>query len=378
MNRKWRSGGKAVWGLAGVLAAAACIAGLSGEASAAARPGKPGSPSWEEEEAMKGLKEQLEAHGRAARIVWSTSRESGRHDIFIMNADGSDKKALTQSDHVDWFPRFSGDGRSVIYCRSKRSWESETNAKHANRWNIWQVAVDGTGETEIIENAVWGTWTPDGKILFSRGPTAHVYDPETKEEKLLIDGAAHIQPRVVLQQPQLSPDGKYVAITLRGRKRETGIWDLGNETWTKVAGGCQINWFPSGERAIRVNENTGRGKTEIFAFDVKDGAPVDERPSYNELRFMDLPGRRSHEYFPQFSRDGNWLVWCATDRGHDHDIYDYEVFIWRVGTPPEEAARLTFHTGNDRWPDIFVPVVSVVPDTREQEPEAGADARGRE
>ena len=100
--------------------------------------------------------------------------------------------------------------------------------------------------------------------------------------------------------------------------------------------------------------NDGRGKTEIFAFDVADGRPVDERPSYEDLRFMDLPGRRSHEYFPQFSREGRWLVWCATDRGHDHDVYDYEVFIWRVGTPTDEAVRLTFHTGNDRWPDIFV------------------------
>ena len=57
---------------------------------------------------------------------------------------------------------------------------------------------------------------------------------------------------------------------------------------------------------------------------------------------------------PVWSPDGKWLVWCATDRGHDHDIVDYEVHLWRIGTPADQATRLTFHSGNDRWPDIHV------------------------
>jgi hypothetical protein len=77
--------------------------------------------------------------------------------------------------------------------------------------------------------------------------------------------------------------------------------------------------------------------------------------SDDERTFIDLPGRRSHEYFPQLSSDGHWLVWAATQRGHDHDIVDYEIYLWQVGHPAEEATRLTFHSGNDRWPDIFIP-----------------------
>jgi hypothetical protein len=68
---------------------------------------------------------------------------------------------------------------------------------------------------------------------------------------------------------------------------------------------------------------------------------------------MDLPGRRSHEYFPRLSPDGKWLVWGATDKGHDHDIFDYELYIWKIGEPVETATRITYHTGNDRWPDIW-------------------------
>lgn len=48
------------------------------------------------------------------------------------------------------------------------------------------------------------------------------------------------------------------------------------------------------------------------------------------------------------------MVWGATQRGHDHDIADYEIYLWQVGTPADSAVRLTFHSGNDRWPDIHL------------------------
>ena len=70
--------------------------------------------------------------------------------------------------------------------------------------------------------------------------------------------------------------------------------------------------------------------------------------------FMDLPGTRSHEYFPKLSNDGRWLVWAASAEGHEHDRADYEIFVWRVGTPWDQAVRLTQHAGNDQWPDLWV------------------------
>jgi len=106
---------------------------------------------------------------------------------------------------------------------------------------------------------------------------------------------------------------------------------------------------------------TGNGGTaapsEILWFTVKDGKPVEKIGFFGipqAVRLMDLPGRRSHEYFPRVSPDGKWLVWGATDKGHDHDIYDYELYIWKIGSPVNEVTRITYHTGNDRWPDIWL------------------------
>ncbi len=324
---------------------------LSVDARGAPRPGKPVKMRPAEEEALKGLGRVL-----SARVVWSTCRRSGRHDIFIMNADGTGKKALTKSDKVDWFPRFSPDGQRVMFVRSRMGWTSERNANRPKRWDIYVINVDGSGEKKIVKDASWGSWTGDGKtVLFSRTDKAYLKDLATGDEELLLDGMAALK-GAVLQQPQLSSDGRFLAITLRGRRRETGIWDVVAKEWARVGvvgGGCQIGWFPSGDRVYWVNPS-GTGGSEIVSTRVKDGRPLDPRAKYADWRWMDLPGRRSHEYFPRVSRDGNWLVWCATDRGHDHDVYDYEVYCWRVGRPVKEAVRLTFHTGNDRWPDISV------------------------
>ena len=87
---------------------------------------------------------------------------------------------------------------------------------------------------------------------------------------------------------------------------------------------------------------------------------------------IDIPGRRSHEYFPQLSADGKWLVWAATQRGHDHDIADYEIYLWEVGTGAETAVRLTFHSGNDRWPDIFLGTAAPAPASSAPAPAADA------
>jgi hypothetical protein len=54
----------------------------------------------------------------------------------------------------------------------------------------------------------------------------------------------------------------------------------------------------------------------VLSIPITAGAPPKD-PSLDELELMDLPGRRSHEYFPELSSDGKWLVWGATQRGHD-------------------------------------------------------------
>jgi Tol biopolymer transport system component len=317
-----------------------------------------------------------------ATIVWSSARD-GNHDLFVMRPDGSEVKRITQGDTVDWFPRFSPDGGKILFCRSKKGWVYERDANSDGKWDLWTVTPDGQGATKVVDNASWGSWLSDDEIVYVRGTKIFRRKLAGGDETVVMssDGVADLE-GALLQQPEMSRDGKYVAITLRGSRRETGIWDLGKKTWTKTGLGCQINWTPDGSRIYWVNP-TGNGGSEVFALPMRDGKPEKEL-SDEQLRFMDLPGRRSHEYFPQLSSDGKWMVWAATQRGHDHDTADYEIYIWELGTPADQAARLTFHSSNDRWPDIFIPgsvaAAPAAPDKAADTPAAKqtpAHARGK-
>ncbi len=57
------------------------------------------------------------------------------------------------------------------------------------------------------------------------------------EETLLVDSTkVPTLDGALLQQPEPSKDATHLAITLRGSKRETGIWDLKQNTWTLTPG----------------------------------------------------------------------------------------------------------------------------------------------
>jgi Tol biopolymer transport system component len=330
------------WSL--VLAAAAGCAAVGGAAPTG------GSEEIEDEDAAKMKAVGAKVKGQ---IVWSSSRD-GNHDLFVMNTDGSGLKRLTRGDAVDWFPRYSPDGSRILFVRSKKGWVSERDANAEGKWDLYTLPAEGGSPTKVVDDASWGTWVDGQTILFVRGTKVFRQKVEGGEPELLVDSQAEsVLDGALLQQPQMSSDGRFIAITLRGSKRETGIWDVNKQSWIRTGDGCQINWTPDGQQVYWVHP-TGNGGSRVFRQQMANGKPTKEVDD-DAKTFIDLPGRRSHEYFPELSDDGSWLVWAATQRGHDHDIADYEVYLWQVGQPPEQAARLTFHSGNDRWPDIFVP-----------------------
>ena len=61
-------------------------------------------------------------------------------------------------------------------------------------------------------------------------------------------------------------------------------------------------------------------------------------------------------YWPKDSSNGEYMVFGASrsPKEHEHDTEDYEIFLWKVGSDSSKATRLTFHTGNDNWPDVYI------------------------
>lgn len=113
------------------------------------------------------------------KIVFGSQRE-GDFDIYIMNADGSDVRRLTDRVGYDGGPWFSPDGKNIVWRawypetpEELAQWREcmEKDYILAFPLDIWVMDADGSGKRRLTENGAtnWSpSWHPDGKrIIFS-------------------------------------------------------------------------------------------------------------------------------------------------------------------------------------------------------------------
>ena len=263
----------------------------------------------------------------------------GNHDLVRLDWPSGELTRLTTHPFVDSTPKISPDGKRVVFARSRQEWVSFRNLEE---WDIWVLELGG-GERLVAERGAEPCWTGDGQsVVFQRGGREVVQaDLQTGREQVLL-GARDGR---IWTGPSVDPaDGSRVAVTVRGGQRSTSLFSVPEGVETRVGGGCQLAFLPGGNGLVLV-EDGGRMKTRMARVD---------RQGRNQEVLMDAPGEWSHEYFPRISNDETLLVFGAARAGHEHDTADYEIFLWRLGTPWESVARVSFHTGNDQWPDVWV------------------------
>jgi Tol biopolymer transport system component len=291
-----------------------------------------------EREAARALGRRLDG-----LIVWSSNR-SGNHELYLLDLGEQAVRRLTNHPNVDFFSRFSPDGRRIVFLRSQREWVS---FRESTAWDVMLINVDGTGEERIARSGYHPTWTADGRaVIFHREMQVFRYELDSRQETLIFEAKKHVPGVTEIGDFELGPDGTRLAFGLRGPFSGAAVYDLKGGTLaplTKVQA-CQPTWAPDGQSLVWI-EIEGHGGTRVMT----------GRPDGSDRRvFMDLPGAYSHEYFPKLANDGHWLVWGAAAEGHEHDRADYEIFVWEIGTPPTEIVRLTHHEANDQWPDLWV------------------------
>jgi Tol biopolymer transport system component len=301
-----------------------------------------------EQEAARLLATKLDG-----MLVWSSNR-SGNHELYLLDLRAQAVRQLTRHPNVDFFSRFSPDGKQIVFLRSQREWVS---FREKGAWDVFLINVDGTGERRLVRGGYHPTWTADGAaVLFEREMQVFRYDLASRQERLVLDVGKAFPGVTEFGDVELGPDGRRLAFGLRGsfagafglQGGYSGAVVLDPETRTLASltreQSCQTTWAPDGQSLLWM-ETGGQGGTRVMTGRA-DGT--------GRRVLMDLPGAYSHEYFPKASNDGRWLVWGAAAEGHEHDRADYEIFVWAAGTPVEQAVRLTHHEGNDQWPDLWV------------------------
>jgi WD40-like Beta Propeller Repeat len=303
-----------------------------------ARAARLGDLTDPERRALRAL-----AQGPDAVVTWSSNR-SGNHELYVLDLRKQSVRRLTHHPNVDFFGRFSPDGRRLVFLRSQREWVS---ARDRGAWDVLVMDVDGGHEQRIARGGFHPTWTADGRaVLFHREAEVFRVDLATGRETLIFDGRKEIPGLTEIGDFELAPDNRRLGFGLRGPFSGAAIFDLDSRSLVPLTTvqACQPTWAPDGRSLVWV-EIEGKGGTRLM---------IGEATGTARRVLIDLPGTHSHEYFPKLSNDGRWLVWGAAAEGHEHDRADYEIFLWEVGTPAASAVRLTYHEGNDQWPDIWV------------------------
>jgi TolB protein len=128
------------------------------------------------------------------KIVF-TSMRSGDLDIYTMNADGSGTKRLTNEKGYDGGPFFSWDGKTIVYRayhpktkEELKEYESllKQNLIKPTRAEIFMMSADGANKRQLTNNGA-ANWAPflhpnNRQIIFS----SNLHDPERRSFSLYL------------------------------------------------------------------------------------------------------------------------------------------------------------------------------------------------
>jgi Tol biopolymer transport system component len=262
------------------------------------------------------------------RVVFVRNRQIGQpEEIWATSAPGGDaKRILFEPGQVVSAPRWSVDGRSVIYA-----------ANRSGHPVLWRAALDTPDALIQIGEAGSPAWGP----AVSRRGFRLGYERITRSLSIWqMDLAAtgERQPRILVPAtsdtdqgpgPQFSPDGKKLAY-MSDRSGTMEIWVSNRDgsnpfRLTAVGGAGTPRWSPDGQ-AIVFDSQTANGE-KVLAINLRGGGPRVVTPeSFSGV-------------CPSWSHDGKWIYFGSEDSGKKRQIWK----IPAVGGTPEQ---ITYHGGH--------------------------------
>lgn len=209
------------------------------------------------------------------KIAFS-SRRSGSHDVYVMNADGTGTRRLTSTSADDLHPTWSPDGRRLAFARSG---------------DIVVVDADGSGARSIIASGAEESepaWSPDGRwIAYVR----HVPGAPAREVWLArpdgSGGRRLTRHGAVVYTPAWSPDSARIVFTSNRDGEVFELYTIGVDgkrlrSVAPTAGDMfEPSWSPDGSRiaysedgAIFTVELGGGNVEQLTSEEDNDSSPA--------------------------------------------------------------------------------------------------------
>ena len=150
--------------------------------------------------------------GHANGLIAYSSDVSGQTAVWVANPDGSGKRQVTRGSEAG-HPSWSPDGQQIVFVRQRGTENSD----------LYVINADGSHQrrlTNDTEHESSPSWSPDGRsIAFSRGscdPQCDIYvmrSDGTRAHRLTTTGSSFL--------PNWSPDSTQIAYATRAADPDT-------------------------------------------------------------------------------------------------------------------------------------------------------------
>jgi len=276
--------------------------------------------------------------------VWSSNR-FGNHEIVKYDLQTGVLERLTQTPEKEFYTSISPDGSKLVFARA------EASGRTARTLTGWSVILhdlrDGT-ERILSHNSFHPSWAGDDQhVVYTRaGNEVILHDLLSGLQQILVKaGQGGVPSGFQFRTPHFNPETQTLAVTIRGSRRTKMLYSMDPSIApVELPEGCQLSWFPGYKQLVFTDH--GHVGDNAFYTIAPDGSRLQS--------LLDLSTAYHHLYFPRFSNDGTWLIYGASRGDHEHDLADYDIFLWKIGAPVQSILPLASDPCNDSWPDIHL------------------------
>lgn len=257
--------------------------------------------------------------GANGKIVFSSTRISDQHDVYVMNADGSGQTRLTNKPAHDLSPTWSPDGTRIAFASNRDQ----------GQYEIYVMNADGSGQTRLTNLAGHDdepAWSPDGTtIAFSSESGISVIDANGSNLIPLTNQNTDYA-------PTWSPNGTQIAFT-RGGQIYIMNADGSNPTNLTNSNSSDFdpNWSPDGTKIVYVRILADSNR-EIFVINTNGSGRT---RLTNSITF---------DWMPAWSPDGGKITFVREGSNGRFQIF-------AMNANGSNPVNLTNSVGHDYWPD---------------------------
>ena len=280
---------------------------------------------------------QFTVNGYAARgtkIAFTSTRQDGLREIYVMDGDGGNQVRLTYHAGRDGGASWSPDGRRIAFVSNRDRGYDRIYVMDSDGQNMKRLTKDSTNRHPA--------WSPDGgRIAFTRNTQICVMDTDGKNLVPL----THIGFNT---QPTWSPDGKRIGfVSHRDGGAEIYVMDQDGSNQERRTGNKAVKSAPAWSPDGRLIAYSSLDLQKVFQIYVvrSDGVPLKKK----------LTRKPPNKFHPVWSPDGDTIAYTsevAFGNTRIHLMSDKGIFLKQF----REVGN-----GSDMSPDWVDPAAWSVP-----------------